>query len=295
MIAFPNLKPDIFSISLFGFEFSLRWYAVSYILGFIAAILIMKFFIRRRALWNKSSPPMDEPQADALLTYLIIGVIVGGRLGYVCFYNLNFYLSEPLAILRVWDGGMSFHGGFVGVVFATIIYCIKHRISLFSTADIIAVASPPGLLFGRIANFINAELWGRPTDLPWGVVFPGSSAQNCGNIIGPCARHPTQLYEAGAEGLLLFVLLCVFAFLGYLKKPGFLTGSFLLGYGFARFLIEYYRVPDPQFFSTENTYGYALRYGEFGMSMGQVLSLPMILCGLVLMIIALSFHPSKKG
>jgi len=231
---------------------------------------------------------MEVDQADTLLTYLILGVIVGGRLGYVIFYNLNYYLEYPSDIIRLWDGGMAFHGGFVGVVLAVMLYCRINSIPLWSAADLIAVASPPGLFFGRLANFINAELWGRPTQVPWGVIFPGERAQDCKGILGECARHPSQLYEAGLEGLLLFLLLLVVAFWGGLRRPGFLTGIFGLGYGLSRFVVEYFRVPDPQFFSNTNPFGFAVRIGDYGVTMGQTLSLPMIALGLALIVFSLN-------
>ena len=192
-----------------------------------------------------------------------------------------------LDVIRIWDGGMAFHGGFLGVVLAVIIYCRVHSISLWSGADLIAVASPPGLLFGRVANFINGELWGSPTNQPWGVIFPGELAQACEGVIGPCGRHPSQLYEAGLEGFLLFLILYTLAMKGALKKPGLITGVFASGYGMARFLVEYVRVPDIQFFSESNPYGFAFRVGDFGITMGQCLSLPMILVGLILILGAL--------
>ena len=217
---------------------------------------------------------------------LILGVIVGGRLGYVLFYNLPYYLENPLAILRVWDGGMAFHGGFLGVVLVIIIYCTLNSVSLWSCADLIALSTPPGLFFGRIANFINAELWGKPTDLPWGVVFPGVAAQDCIGVIGLCARHPSQLYEATLEGLLLFLVLILVASLGGLKRPGFITGVFAIGYGLSRFLIEYLRVPDSQFVSESNPYGFVFQFGELGTTMGQTLSLPMIMLGFLMIFLS---------
>ena len=283
MVPFPNISPEIFSINIFGWDFSLRWYAVSYILGFICAIRIMKFFIAREDLWNSKEPPFSSEQADSFLTYLIIGVILGGRLGYVLFYNFNYYLAHPFDVLRVWDGGMAFHGGFIGVILAVVIYCYANAIQLWSGADLIAVASPPGLLFGRLANFINAELWGRQTDKPWGIIFPGERAQDCMGVEGACARHPSQLYEAGLEGFLLFFILFVISFKGGFKRPGLITGVFAVGYGISRFFIEYFRVPDPQFFSTENPYGFAFQLGDLGITMGQLLSLPMILFGVILL------------
>ena len=282
MIPFPNIDPEIFSFEFLGIHFALRWYAVSYILGFFCAIKLMKFFILKENLWIGYRPPLTSQQADAFLTYLIIGVILGGRLGYVLFYNFGYYMSDPLAIIKIWDGGMAFHGGFLGVCFAVILYCRLNSISLWSGADLIAVSSPPGLFFGRLANFINAELWGSPTEKPWGVIFPGDRAQACEGVIGLCARHPSQLYEAFLEGILLFALLFFLAMLGAFKRPGLITGCFAFCYGLARFFIEYVRVPDPQFFSQMNPYGFAFIYGEYGVTMGQVLSLPMILTGVVL-------------
>ena len=270
-----------------GFNFALRWYAVSYILGFFCALKLMKYFVLKEKLWVSNKPPITPDQADSILTYLILGVIIGGRLGYVLFYNFDYYSQNILDVIRIWDGGMAFHGGFLGVVLAVIIYCRVHSISLWSGADLIAVASPPGLLFGRVANFINGELWGSPTNQPWGVIFPGELAQACEGVIGPCGRHPSQLYEAGLEGFLLFLILYTLAMKGALKKPGLITGVFASGYGMARFLIEYVRVPDIQFFSESNPYGFAFRVGDLGITMGQCLSLPMILVGLILILGAL--------
>jgi phosphatidylglycerol:prolipoprotein diacylglycerol transferase len=282
MIPFPNISPEIFAIDLFGINFALRWYAVSYILGFICALQIMKYFIVRRLLWKSQSPPLSVSEVDSLLTYLVLGVIIGGRLGYVFFYNFNYYLQNPFSILRIWDGGMAFHGGFIGVIFAVVVFCRANAIALWSTADLLAVSTPPGLFFGRLANFINAELWGRPTQVYWGVIFPGERAQQCSDVIGACARHPSQLYEAGLEGALLLIVLLYLAIKGGFKKSGFLTGCFTLGYGSSRFMVEYYRVPDPQFFSPSNLHGFAFQVGDFGITMGQALSLPMIFAGVIL-------------
>ena len=284
MIPFPDISPEIFSFELFGTNFALRWYAVSYILGFFCALRLMKFFLVRKFLWTAEKPPFSQDQADSFLTYLILGVIIGGRLGYVFFYNLEYYTLNPLAIFRIWDGGMAFHGGFIGVIVAVILFSLSNKIPIWPTADLIAVSTPPGLLFGRIANFINAELWGRPTEVYWGVIFPGKLAQKCDGVIGPCARHPSQLYEAGLEGLLLYIVLMYIALKGGLKSPGYLTGVFALGYGASRFLVEFFRVPDPQFFSQANPYGFAFKLGDYGITMGQSLSLPMILVGLILCI-----------
>ncbi len=282
MIPFPDISPEIFSIELFGVNLALRWYAVSYILGFICALKLMKFFVERERFWASKTPPFSTDQADSFLTYLILGVIIGGRLGYVLFYNLEYYVLNPLSILRIWDGGMAFHGGFIGVIVAVALFSLSNKLPLWSTADLIAISTPPGLLFGRVANFINAELWGRPTEVYWGVIFPGELAQKCDGVIGPCARHPSQLYEAGLEGLLLLIVLMYLALNGGLKRPGYLTGVFALGYGASRFFVEFFRIPDPQFFSQENPYGFAFIFGDYGITMGQSLSLPMILVGIIL-------------
>ena len=285
MIKFPNISPEIVSFTIAGTEFAIRWYAVSYLAGFFVAIFVMKFFLTKEKLWRFNVGPLDRDQVDSMMSYLILGVIVGGRLGYVLFYNLAAYVENPLNIIQVWDGGMSFHGGFLGVAFAALLFCRVNGVLVWSCADLIALASGPGLLFGRLANFINSELWGRPTNAPWGVVFPGNRAQECPGVVGECARHPTQLYEAGLEGLLLFLVLIIFALLGGLRRPGLITGLFLIIYGVGRYLVEFYRVPDPQFFSIANPNGFAYQVGEFGVTMGQCLSIPMICVGVLLIFI----------
>lgn len=296
MIIFPNIEPEIFSIHIGSFEFALRWYALSYILGFFIALLLMKYTLRRQYLWVNNEPPMSEEQADSILTYLIIGVILGGRLGYVFFYNFNYYLTKPFDIVKIWDGGMSFHGGFIGVILAVIIYCYINKLNLWSAADMVAISTPPGLMLGRVANFINAELWGRETVMPWGIVFPGERAQACVKAAeGFCARHPTQLYEALFEGLILFIVLMFMVRKGAFFRPRLITGSFFLGYGISRFLIEFYRVPDPQFFSNENPYGFAFSLGSYGVTMGQSLSLPLIFLGIILCIKSARISPEAKG
>ena len=286
MIAFPNISPEIFSFTIAGFEVALRWYALSYIIGFILALCVMKFFLRREHLWLYKTAPMDLEQADTFLTYLILAVILGGRFGYVIFYNPEFYIENPEAILRVWDGGMAFHGGFIGVVIAVFGFCKFNGIPLLSAADLIALSAPPGLLLGRAANFINAELWGKPTDISLGVIFPGERAQDCPEVVGPCARHPSQLYEAGMEGLILFIILIALALSGLLKRPGFVMGVFVAGYGASRYIVEFFREADPQFITLDNPLGYVYSFGSFGLSMGQFLSVPMILVGLLMVVLS---------
>ena len=214
-------------------------------------------------------------------------MIAGGRLGFVLFYQPAYYLANPLEILMVWQGGMSFHGGFAGVVIAALLFCLRQNASLLSTGDLLALATPPGLFLGRLANFTNNELWGRPTDVPWAVIFPGEVAQACPGVSGLCARHPSQLYEAVLEGLILGILLIYLAWgRGWLKMPGALAGVFLTGYGLARSFVEMFRQPDQQFVTAGNPIGHAFHFGEWGLTMGQLLSMPMVLVGLALIVFA---------
>ncbi|WP_347916789.1 prolipoprotein diacylglyceryl transferase [Paracoccus marcusii] len=281
MIPFPDIAPEIFTITLGGFSFSLRWYALAYLAGLILGWRLIVAMMRRPALWG-GTPPTAPDRVDDLLTWVILGVILGGRLGFVLFYEPAYYLSNPGQILQVWQGGMSFHGGFAGVIVATWAWSRSQGVSVLRLADAMAVVAPIGIFFGRIANFINAELWGRPTDLPWGVVFPGEAAQTCPGIVGPCARHPSQLYEAGLEGLLLGLILLVLVRAGGLRRPGLAFGVFLAGYGLARMFVELFRVADAQFITPDNPLGHVLGGPVIGLTMGQTLSLPMVLIGLAL-------------
>ena len=285
-IPFPPLSPEVFSISLFEMELALRWYALAYIGGILIGWRLAVLAVRRPALWPAGTPPVTAPQVEDLLTWVILGVIVGGRLGFALFYEPAYYLGQPLQILKIWQGGMSFHGGLIGVTVAALIYGLRNRVPLASMADMMALATPPGLLLGRLANFVNAELWGRPTQAPWGVIFPGEMAQACGQAVGAlCARHPSQLYEAVLEGLILGALLLWLAFRGNaLRQPGFLAGVFIAGYGTARFLVEFVRQPDAQFASPGNPLGLAWEVGGYGLTMGQILSLPMVLLGVALVV-----------
>lgn len=292
MLQFPNISPEIFTISALGMEFSLRWYALAYIIGILLGWRLAVLATRRADLWPRNQAPLEPLQVEDLLTYIILGVILGGRLGYVAFYQPMYYLSHPLEILMLWQGGMSFHGGLLGVIFAAIIYFRKNLIPFGSGADLLALSVPIGLLLGRIANFINAELWGRPTDAPWGVVFPGEAAQACGQIDGLCARHPSQLYEALLEGLVLGAVVIVLAF-GYnaLKRPWLITGVFFAGYGIARSIVELVRQPDAQFQTPGNPLGYAIQFGDWGLTMGQILSSPMWILGIILILFARTKAP----
>lgn len=273
-IPFPDIAPEIFTIRIGDFAFSLRWYALAYIAGLVLGWRLVVGLMRRPALW-RAAPPAEPAKIDDLLTWTILGVILGGRLGFVLFYQPGYYLANPLDILKVWEGGMAFHGGFLGVAAAAWIWAGRNGVPRLELADALALAAPAGLFFGRIANFINAELWGRPTVLPWGVAFPGWG-QDCPGIEGICARHPSQLYEALLEGLVLgAVLLWGIHRRGWLKTPGLALGVFLAGYGLARFLVEFVREADAQFITHDNPTGAVIWF----LSMGQILSLPMIAAG----------------
>ena len=282
VLNFPDLSPELFSISLFGMEFALRWYALAYIVGILIAWRMAQSTLRRPALWLDKTPPIEPGQVEDLITWIILGVILGGRLGFVLFYQPTYYLSHPLEILMVWQGGMSFHGGLLGVVIAAFLFGRYHQIPLLSLADLVACTVAPGLLLGRLANFINAELWGRPSEVPWAVIFPGHAAQDCPDVIaGMCARHPSQLYEAALEGLILGAALIWLAYRrGAFHRPGLVMGVFLAGYGASRFFVEFFRQPDAQFVSLDNPLGLAWQAGAYGLTMGQILSLPMIALGL---------------
>lgn len=297
-LPFPEISPIIFSIPIPAFEFSLagrditlggfdvalRWYALAYIVGILFARWLALRFIERPHMWPGGVPALSKQQLEDFITWVILGVIVGGRLGYVVFYQPSFYLANPFQALMITDGGMSFHGGFLGVVTICIIFCRKHNIALAPMADLAAICTPMALFLGRTANFVNAELWGRETTMPWGVIFPGDFAQSCVNAAyGACARHPSQLYEALGEGVLLGLI-----FIWLLRRHQALrvnwvcTGVFLIGYGLTRFLVEFIRQPDAQFQTFDNPVGYALQLGSYGLTMGQILTLPMIVIGVVL-------------
>ncbi|MDR9427293.1 MAG: prolipoprotein diacylglyceryl transferase [Salibaculum sp.] len=295
-IPFPDISPEIFTIQLFGASFALRWYAMAYIVGILLGWRLAVMAVTRPGLWAGDSAPMTREQVEDLLTAIILGVIIGGRLGYVMFYRPGYYIQNPLEIAMLWQGGMAFHGGFLGVVVAVWLVARKHGVRLGDIANLVALAAPPAIFLVRIANFINAELWGRPTGLPWGVIFPGAAAQDCPGVEGLCARHPSQLYEAGLEGLLLGLLLIWLAFVrGWLKSRWSLAGLFFAGYGTARFLVEFVRQPDAQFVGPGNPVGLAFHVDGIGLTMGQTLSLPMIVVGLAVMLWALRGAPQAKA
>ncbi|MEK6215738.1 MAG: prolipoprotein diacylglyceryl transferase [Boseongicola sp.] len=283
-IPFPDISPTLIEFPLGPITLAIRWYALAYIAGIFLGFWIISRAIARRELWPGDNAPMERSALDDLLTWIILGIILGGRAGYVLFYEPQHFLNNPADIPKVWQGGMAFHGGFLGVVIAALVFCRRRQIPYAQMADALAIATPFGLMLGRIANFINAELWGRPTDVAWGVIFPGARAQDCLGVEGLCARHPSQLYEAGLEGLVLAIVVLWLAFArGWLKTPGAIWGVFVAGYGCARFFVEFYRVADDQFISPDNPLGRVLQFGDFGLSMGQILSLPMIVVGLLVL------------
>ena len=289
-IPFPDLSPEIFTIAIGGFQFALRWYALAYIAGLVAGWWLITRAMRQPALWPNDTPPMRPEQVEGLLTAVVLGVILGGRIGFVLFYQPGYYLQNPGEILRIWQGGMAFHGGLIGVAVAGWLYCRINKVPPLQVADAMSMVVAIGLGLGRLANFVNAELWGRPTDVAWAVIFPGPAAQNCPGPVGivmtdlgeMCARHPSQLYQAGLEGLMMGAVLLWLAWRrGWLRTPGALTGAFFTIYGLARFAVEFVRQPDAQFVTPENPIGFALAVSpSLGLTMGQILSLPMIALGL---------------
>lgn len=293
-IPFPPLSPEIFEISLGSFTFALRWYALAYLAGLGLGWWVISRACARPELWPANVPPMAPAKVEGLLTAVVLGVILGGRLGYVAFYQPAYYLENPGLILQVWQGGMSFHGGLLGVTIAALIFCRINKIPAIQVADAMAMVIGFGLLFGRLANFVNAELWGRASDVPWAVIFPGAAAQDCSGPEGiveylgasVCARHPSQLYEAALEGAVLLAVVLFLAFKrGWLKRPGAITGMFLLIYGASRFLIEIFRQPDAQFIGPDNPIGFAVALSPaLGLTMGQILTIPMIVIGIFLIL-----------
>ena len=290
-LPFPNIDPTLISFEIFGITLAIRWYALAYLAGFLLAYLWIRSLLRKTHLWPNNSAPMTFTHLDDLLTWMVLGTILGGRIGHTLFYNPEIITSDPMAILRVWEGGMSFHGGFIGVIVAGYLFSKRNDLNPWSVGDAIASSACFGLFFGRIANFIKPELWGRPTDVPWGVVFPTQAAQDCGlTAFGDCARHPSQLYEAGLEGLVLFAFFLFMIFArNALLHPGKIIAWFFIGYGLARVIVEGFRQADEVFIRPDNPLGHVIRLGEnvdsLGLTMGQVLSLPMIAIGVILLFV----------
>ena len=262
-IPFPMFDPVLLSLG----PVQIHWYGVAYIVGILLAWWYTRRIARQAEIWPDGKSPMTGSDLDDFILWATLGIIAGGRLGYVLFYNLEVYLADPLQIFAVWKGGMAFHGGFLGVTLAMILFARARVVSILSMFDLVALAAPFGLFFGRIANFINSELWGRTTDVPWGVIFPNG---------GPIPRHPSQLYEAALEGIAILIILRILSHsTRALKHPGLIAGIFAMLYGLFRSLVELVRVPDAQ-----------IGYLSFGTTMGMWLSAPMVLAGLALAIYA---------
>jgi phosphatidylglycerol---prolipoprotein diacylglyceryl transferase len=262
-ITFPVFDPVALAIG----PFVVRWYALAYIGGIVLGWVYARALIKNEKLWA-GPVPITLPQLDDFILWVTIGIIVGGRTGYVLFYNPAFFLQHPAEAFALWKGGMSFHGGFLGCVIAVMVFARRNNISILSLGDITTAVGPIGLFLGRIANFINSELWGRPADpgLPWAMIFPNG---------GPIPRHPSQLYEASLEGIVLFTALALMIKMGALKRPGLVLGSFIAIYGIARIISEFFREPDPQ-----------LGFLWGSLTMGMLLSIPMIVAGAIIIFVA---------
>ena len=245
-----NFDPVFFQI----FSFEIRWYSLAYIFGILIGWLICKKILIKNTNINE--------KFDDYITYLIIGIILGGRLGYVLFYNFNYYLNNFFDIFKIWQGGMSFHGGLLGVIVSSYIFAKKNNQNPFFYLDQVSLVAPVGIFFGRLANFINSELYGTVSDVPWSVIFIK---------VDNLSRHPSQLYEAILEGLILFIILIYFTNKNYLNKPGLISGLFLIFYSIFRFFIEFFRVPDEQI-------GYLI----LSLTMGQIISLVFVSIGIAI-------------
>jgi phosphatidylglycerol:prolipoprotein diacylglycerol transferase len=261
ILPFPAINPVLISIG----PFSIRWYALAYIVGIVAGWFYARAIIASQRLWGGPAP-LTVVDFDDFVIWATLGIILGGRIGYVLFYNLPHFAAHPLEIIQLWNGGMSFHGGVIGVITAIVLFALHRGVSILSLGDVTTAVTPIGLFLGRLANFINGELWGRPTDVPWAMIFPNG---------GPVPRHPSQLYEATLEGLVLLAVLALLVQLGALKRPGLVSGAFLLGYGVARTICEFFREPDAQ-----------LGFLWGGLTMGMLLCIPLILAGAALIAVA---------
>jgi phosphatidylglycerol---prolipoprotein diacylglyceryl transferase len=261
LIKFPVFDPVAISLG----PFAVRWYALAYIGGIVFGWLYARSILKNEKLWGGPAP-ISVVQLDDFILWVTLGIILGGRTGYVLFYNLPFFAEHPIEIFELWKGGMSFHGGFMGCVVAVMWFARANKVPILSLGDITTAVGPIGLFLGRIANFINGELWGRPADpdLPWAMIFPTG---------GPVPRHPSQLYEAGLEGILLFTVLAIMIRFGALKRPGLILGTFIALYGLARITGEHFREPDPQ-----------LGFLWGGLTMGMILSAPMVIAGIIIIV-----------
>ena len=261
-LTFPVFDPIAIAIG----PFAVRWYALAYIVGIVLGWVYARAILRSEKLWGGPAP-ISVVQFDDYVLWVTLGIILGGRTGYVLFYNLPYFTQHPLEIFQLWNGGMSFHGGFLGCVAAVLLFGWRNKVPVLSLGDVTCAVGTIGLFLGRIANFVNGELWGRVADVPWAFVFPTG---------GPFPRHPSQLYEAALEGIVLFIVLALMIRGGALKRPGLIIGTFAIGYGLARIFSEFFREPDPQ-----------LGFLWGGTTMGMLLSLPMIAAGIGFVVWAL--------
>jgi phosphatidylglycerol:prolipoprotein diacylglycerol transferase len=272
VIPFPHLDPVLVHLG----PFAIRWYALAYIAGILLGWAYARALVRAESLWggnaSKNLAPLSVLDFDDFVLWVTLGIILGGRTGYVLFYNPEHFAAHPLEIVQLWNGGMSFHGGFAGCVVAVVLFARKRGIPFLSLGDITCAVGPIGIFLGRIANFINGELWGRAAEVPWAMVFPGG---------GPLPRHPSQLYEATLEGLLLLAVLAVLMRAGALKRPGLIIGAFAVVYAIARTSSEFFREPDAQ-----------LGFLWGSLTMGMLLSLPLLLAGIGFIVYALK-HPLR--
>ena len=261
-LQFPNFDPVLIQLG----PFAIRWYALAYIVGILLGWVYARAIIRNDKVWGGPAP-MTVTDFDDFIVWVTLGIIFGGRLGYVLFYNPGYFAEHPLEALQLWKGGMSFHGGFTGCVVAVMLFARSRGLSILSVGDVTCAVGPIGIFLGRIANFINGELWGRPADVPWAMVFPTG---------GPVPRHPSQLYEAALEGLVLLIVLALLVRGGALKRPGLIIGAFAVVYSIGRTISEFFREPDPQ-----------LGFLWGGLTMGMLLSIPLFIAGVVLIVNAL--------
>ncbi|HWA63513.1 MAG TPA: prolipoprotein diacylglyceryl transferase [Caulobacteraceae bacterium] len=297
-LTFPNIRPEVFPpVGPFHIgswtigPLAIRWYALAYIAGILLGWRYATSMVRNAKLWGGRGPTLTVPQVDDLILWITLGVILGGRIGYILFYMLplasgrELLMQDPLTVFKVWQGGMSFHGGAIGVLVAGVLFGRANKIDLMRLGDLVVACEPIGQFFGRVANFINGELWGRHTDLPWGMVFCNDTIMAANNGLCPAGtepRHPSQLYEAGLEGIALFLILWwVTHRAGWLQRRGAVTGLFLVGYGVFRIVLETVRNPDP-----------GLEHLPLGLTVGIMLSVPMVLLGAWLIVRGLKEPPA---
>jgi phosphatidylglycerol:prolipoprotein diacylglycerol transferase len=267
IIPFPDFNPILVSIG----PFAIRWYALAYIVGILLGWAYARAIIRNER--NFGGPaPLKVEDLDDFIVWVTLGIIIGGRTGYVLFYNLPHFIEQPLEIVQVWTGGMSFHGGFLGCVVAVVWFARRRGVPILSLGDVTCAVAPTGLLLGRLANFVNGELWGRVTDVPWAMIFPRG---------GPFPRHPSQLYEAGLEGLVLLILLGLMVRAGALRRPGLIVGAFAANYALMRTFCEFFREPDAQ-----------VGFLRGGATMGMLLSVPLFVAGVGIIAFALQRKPN---